>query len=434
MSPHTSRRQFLAALGALVALGACGRGAGDGSSSGAGRETGPSSTRAPSRSTVADAGPAHLAFAAELYRTVAATMAGNLALSPYSVASGLAMSRNGASGQTGAELDTVLRAGSLEDLNAQYAALAAALASRAGPRPGPGGDPVQVELVTANRLFGDKATNFRQDFLDRLANEFAAPIERVDYGHDPEAARNVINRWVSDRTKQRIPQLLPPDMINKMTRLVLTNAIYFKAPWSIPFKPTATRPMAFHRLDGTTVDVPFMSQTVWASYAEGDGWTAVELPYAGGQLAMTVVLPAANGFSALDSGLSGGRLADVAAALEPREVDLRLPRWTFRTQAPLNSVLRAMGIETAFDPNRADFSAMTAERLFISAVVHEAFVAVDEAGTEAAAATAVVQEASSARVGPRVLMTVDRPFLFLIRDRPTGEALFLGRVVDPSAS
>jgi serpin B len=176
-----------------------------------------------------------------------------------------------------------------------------------------------------------------------------------------------------------------------------------------------------------------MTGRVAGWYAAGDGWQAVELPYAGGELAMTVVLPA-GAFGAFDRGLSGERLAEITGALKPSEVDLRLPRWTFRTQAPLKAVLQAMGMPTAFDTRKADLSGMSQEeKLYIKAVVHEAFVAVDEAGTEAAAATAVVVSASSARPDPPSL-TVDRPFLFLIRDRPTGEVLFLGRVVDPSAS
>jgi serpin B len=200
----------------------------------------------------------------------------------------------------------------------------------------------------------------------------------------------------------------------------------------VPFRPEATQSAFFNRQDGSPVSVPFMTGQLNGWYAAGDGWQAVELPYAGAELAMTVVLPEGGGFSAFNRGLSGERLAEITGALKPSEVDLRLPRWTFRTQARLKEVLQAMGMATAFDERKADLSGMTQEeRLFIAAVVHEAFVAVDEAGTEAAAATAVGVSASSARPTPQS-MTVDRPFLFLIRDRPTGEVLFLGRVVDPS--
>jgi serpin B len=432
MNSDTSRRQFLSVLGALVALGACGRGVRSGLA--ADPQSGPTtpSTTPPAPSPLADAGTAHLAFAAELYRTVAASMPGNLALSPYSVASALAMTRNGAAGKTAEEMDKVLRAGPLEALNADYAGLEAALAGRARQKSIPGGDPVLVELATANRLFGDKATTFREDFLDRLADRFKAPIERVDYRHDFEGARKVINSWVSERTKERIPNLIPPGILDDYTRLVLTNAIYFKAPWAVPFRPEATQSAFFNRQDGSPVSVPFMTGQLNGWYAAGDGWQAVELPYAGAELAMTVVLPEGGGFSAFNRGLSGERLAEITGALKPSEVDLRLPRWTFRTQARLKEVLQAMGMATAFDERKADLSGMTQEeRLFIAAVVHEAFVAVDEAGTEAAAATAVGVSASSARPTPQS-MTVDRPFLFLIRDRPTGEVLFLGRVVDPS--
>jgi serpin B len=253
----------------------------------------------------------------------------------------------------------------------------------------------------------------------------------VDYRGDPEGARRAINGWVADQTDERITDLIGEGVIDAVTRLVLTNAIALRAPWDTPFASEATAAGPFTPLSGAAREVPFMHQTEQLAYAEGDGWQAVELAYVGRELAMTVVVPAAGRFEPVIAGLD---LGAVLGALRPRQVSVGLPRWAFRTQAMLAEVLAAMGMPTAFT-DRADFSAMTAEaELFISRVVHQAYIAVDEKGTEAAAATAVVMRPTSAAVDPPVVLNVDRPFLFAIRDLPTNTPLFLGRVVDPTAS
>jgi serpin B len=250
----------------------------------------------------------------------------------------------------------------------------------------------------------------------------------VDYRNDADGACRLIDDWVSEQTENRIPKLL--DRLDASTRLVLVNAIYLKAPWQEPFSKEATVDTHFMRLDGTTVSVPTMSGAAERPYAAGDGWKAVELPYVGGSLAMTIVLP--DDMAAFDKRLDAAGFAAITSALKPAMVDLSLPRFKTETKTDLMNVLAALGMPLAMDSDRADFSGITSdERLFITGVVHQANIAVDEDGTEASAATAVVMAAATA--APALSVRVDRPFLFALRDTRTGAILFLGRIVDPSA-
>jgi serpin B len=221
-------------------------------------------------------------------------------------------------------------------------------------------------------------------------------------------------------------------VLDAMTRLVLTNAIYLKAPWLYPFDEGGTADAPFVRLDGSRVQAPFMHLGGFLHFASGDGWQAVSLPYLDAKLEMVILVPDTGRFAATESSLDRGLLEEVGRSFEGERVDLRMPRWEFRTQAGLNQALGELGMPTAFS-DAADFSAISsAEPLQISAVLHEAFISVDEKGTEAAAATAMVVMATGAPVDPPVRLTVDRPFLFWIADKPTGAILFLGRVVDPT--
>ena len=269
-------------------------------------------------------------------------------------------------------------------------------------------------------------------FLDALAGRFDAGVRLVDFKTATEAARQAINAWVAGQTEDRIKELLVQGTLDDMTRLVLVNAIYLKAAWATAFDPKATQPAAFTRPDGSVVQVPTMHLGTELSYAEGQGWRAVELPYVGGQLAMTIVVP--------DDLASFVRTADattidtIVQGLANRrpEVDLALPSFSIETKTELASVLSSLGMPLAFDPNGADFSGMTTqERLYIGAVIHQANIDVDEKGTEASAATAVVMEASAAPLD-HVTFQVDRPFLFLLRDTTSGAIVFLGQVTDPS--
>jgi serpin B len=271
--------------------------------------------------------------------------------------------------------------------------------------------------------------DLRPAYLEALAARFGAGLRLVDYVRETEAARRLINGWVDDQTEHRIPELIAQGLLDPSVRLTLVNAIYLKAPWLTPFPEQATAPAPFTRADGTTVEVPTMSLTASLPYADGDGWKAVELPYVGEALALTVVVP--DDLASFEVELDADAWTAIVGALEGRHVALEFPRFGIETKVELAKVLAALGMPTAFS-GAADFSGITAaERLFISEVIHQANIDVDEKGTEAAAATAVVMRATAAPEPP-ITLRVDRPFLFALRDVPTGAVVFLGRVGDPS--
>ncbi len=372
------------------------------------------------------------ALAAGLYDALAAKP-GNLVLSPYSVAVALAMTVNGAQGQTAEEMRDVLGVADLDRFNDGLNALTQHVEGLAGKVKRGDDSTAELALDTANALFGQRDTEWQEPFLDILASSYGAGMRLVDYKAAAEAARTLINDWTATQTHDRIPEILAEGVIDQLTRLVLVNAIYLKAPWEEPFDTSSTAKRPFRTVDGQTVQADTMSLGLSSSgYAHGDDWEAVRILYAGSALAMTVVLPAEGRLDQVSAAVAGGRLPEILAANKPTMVQLSLPKWEFRTQSALADVLKAMGMPTAFDPNAADFSGMTEqEQLFISAVAHEAFIAVDEEGTEAAAATAVVMGTTSMPQYQEVV--VDRPFLFVIHDVEQGAPLFLGRVSDPTA-
>lgn len=351
--------------------------------------------------------------------------AGNLAFSPYSVAVALAMTVNGARGETAEEMLDVLAVDDLGRFNGGLNALSQHLEGLAGKVENNGGEPLEVVLDTANSLWGQQGVTWEEPFLDVLARDYGTGMRTVDYRSAHEHARQLINGWTADQTRDKIPELIAKGVLDPMTRLVLVNAIYLKASWAVQFDESKTRDAAFRLRDGSTVDVPLMEAAEGDfAYKRGEGWEAVRLSYAGHELAMTVVLPE-------DVERPPG-LSEVLGWSPDGAVALRIPRWRVRTPSMLKPTLVALGMSAAFSDQAADFSGMTEEeRLVISAVVHEAFVAVDEKGTEAAAATAVVMRESSLRPTPE-LVTVDRPFLYVIHDVEHGTPLFVGRVDDPS--
>ncbi len=369
-------------------------------------------------------------FGADLYALLAQED-GNVVFSPYSVAVALAMARAGAEGDTAAQMDAVLHAGRTADLHGGFNAIEQALATRPGEYPMGDGE-VTLDLATANQLWGQQGYEFDAAFLDTLAANYGAGLRLVDYIEATEEARTTINEWVSEQTRERIPELIPQGVLDTMTRLVLTNAIYLNAPWQHPFNEGATSAAPFHLLDGSEVEAQLMGLSQSLAYASSDGYQAVELPYVGGSLAMLVIVPDEGAFTEVESSLDGAFLREVIVSLGRQQVNLRFPRFEFRAQAQLKPALSELGMPIAFT-DEADFSAMTPEGddLLIQDVIHEAFISVDEEGTEAAAATAVIVGVTSAPMDP-VELTVDRPFLFAIRDTETGALLFLGRVVDPT--
>lgn len=365
---------------------------------------------------------------------------GNLALSPYSIAVALAMTVNGAGGETAQEMLDVLnappanaRAGSYLTVgryNGGLNALTKELEGLAGPKKRADGSEAEIALDAANQLFGQHDTPWTKAFLAVLAREYAAGMRTVDFAAATEAARTAINDWTAKQTHDRIPEIIPPRVLDALTRLVLVNAIYLKAPWETEFEQSLTRPRPFHGT-GETFDVDTMTGHPPAHVTSGDGWRAARIPYAGRELAMTIVLPDEGRLGEVEAAMTEGGLAEMLAEGQLAELDLRLPKWKFRSDSPLKDVLAALGMPTAFDPQRADFLGMTDDdlQLFIKAVLHQAFIAVDEEGTEAAAATAVVVNDVSAPLYQP--FHVDRPFHFAIHDVAHGTPLFLGRVVDP---
>jgi serpin B len=371
----------------------------------------------------------NVAFAFDLYRTLRGED-GNLFFSPYSISTALAMTYAGAAGNTASQMAASLHFALPADrLHPAVNAYALDLEARA--------DQVEegtpFELSIANSLWGQEGFPFLGTFLDLLAENYGAGMRLVDYQDDPEGARQAINDWVSDETRDKIKDLIPQGAIDAMTRLVLANAIYFKAGWLDPFEETATGPEPFHLLDGSTVEIPMMHQSESFGYVLGDGFGVIELPYRNGNTSMLILLPDAGQFEAVEGQLSAEMLTDLLGRMTYGQVNLGLPKFTYESEFNLNQALMELGMTEAFDSDRADFSGMDGARdLYISDVLHKAFVSVDEQGTEAAAATAVIMELTSAPMGEPIPFTVDRPFIYLIRDQQSGTVLFLGRVMNPS--
>ncbi len=368
-------------------------------------------------------------FAFDLFGKAAAG-GGNVVLSPYSIASALTMTYAGARGETAAEMRDVLDLRLADErVHAARNELDLRITAGAPERPGDDGDPFNIRV--ANSLWGQAGYPFLEEFLELLARDYDAGMRLADFAGDAEAARLAINDWVEQQTAGRIADLLPRGIVDEATRLVLVNAIWFKASWWIPFDPEATADGTFTLLDGTEVTVPMMAlRNTHLFVATGDGYLAMRLPYEGGA-SMLLVVPDEGRFEEVAAGLGPSDLAAIAATEQVRRVNLTMPRFEFRTQLDLNEALQELGMVAAFGPGGADFTGMTERReLFVGHVIHEAFIAVDEAGTEAAAATAVMAQMTSGG-GTPIPIAVDRPFLFFIRHDSTGEILFMGQVTDP---
>jgi serpin B len=374
------------------------------------------------------------ALGGDLYAALVEGNVDNLVFSPASILLALAMARAGASGRTASEMDAVLHLDDPEGIHHALNGLTRVLETRSGTVE-VNGEPAELELSVTNAVWGQETLTWQEAFLGVLAREYGAGVRLTDFVADPEAATVAVNGWVEEETRGRIPDLIAPGMVDVLTRMILVNAIFLKAPWSVPFEPDATRPAPFTLLDGSTVEVPFMAQSGKAmAYAEGESWQAVELPYAGDALAMLVLLPDEGALATIESQLGEGLIDRAAGALAPTDVVLELPRWEIETRVELSTMLAALGMPTSFT-DQADFTGMTTdEPLQIGFVVHQANITVDEAGTEAAAATAVGVETTAAPADEPepVLMTVNRPFLYALRDRETGAVLFLGRVTSPA--
>ena len=371
------------------------------------------------------------AFAFELYRALKGRE-GNLFYSPHSISLALAMTYSGARGETAQQMADTLQFMLEQDrLHPAFNWLDAELARRGEGAEGKDGEGFRLNIV--NAIWGQKDYGFLSAFLDVLAENYGAGLRILDFIAETEKSRLTINDWVSNQTEGRIEDLIPQGAIDRLTCLVLTNAIYFNAAWEHSFNGKITTDGPFYLLDGGQVIVPMMKQTESFGYIEGEGYQAIELPYDGGELSMVILLAEAGNFQAFEEGLQAQQVDAIISGLQPARVTLTMPKFEFDSEFSLKDALADMGMPVAFTGG-ADFSGMTGNReLFISDVVHKAFVAVDEAGTEAAAATAVIMSRTAAPGEPPMEVTIDRPFIFLIRDIDTGAILFVGRVMNPGA-
>ena len=362
------------------------------------------------------------AFAIDLYKKLAAEP-GNVVCSPYSVSAALAMTYGGARGDTAAEMAKVLGFTALgERVHPAQADLARRLKGD--------GAKGQPEFNVANALWGQRDYGFKPEFLKLTQAHYGAGLREVDYVGNTEGARKTINAWVGDQTKGKIPELIPDGVLSIDTRLVLTNAIYFKGSWLDEFVSKETTDDKFRVSATESVPVRMMHQHKSAAFYAGDGVKVARLPYQGKAKSMLVVVPdAVEGLAAVEGKLTGEQVAKWRAGLREGDVDLQLPKFKATGKSRLGDTLKALGMPIAFNRAKADFTGMIDQRLFIGAVIHEAVVEVDEKGTVAAAATAVEMFGDGARQS--VTIRADRPFLFLIVDDTTQAILFVGRVAKP---
>ena len=371
---------------------------------------------------------------------------GNLFLSPYSISTALAMTYAGARGETETEMAKALQFPSFPDkeggplgrerIHAGFSDLKLGL--REAQKKG------DVQLSIANALWPQKSYAFRPEYLNLIERDYDSVGKPLDYSNG-EKARGIINRWVEQETNDKIKDLIPSGVLDALTRMVLTNAIYFKGDWQAQFKEKSTREMPFKVGPTKTVKVPMMYQKGNFGYYQDADVQVLEMPYKGDKVSMFVLLPNQGGgqpfrrpanpapkkktLGDIEKMLSPAKLSEWLGKVRRTKVDTWFPKFKMISQFSLSDKLQALGMKKAFGD--ADFSGMDgSKRLYLSAVLHKAFVEVNEEGTEAAAATAVVFRTRSARpMGPR--FRADHPFLFLIRDKATGSVLFLGRYAEP---
>ncbi|GIV65403.1 MAG: serine/threonine protein kinase [Bellilinea sp.] len=368
------------------------------------------------------------AFAIDLYQRLAEEP-GNLFYSPYSISLALAMTYAGARGETERQMAQTLRF-SLPQAQLHPAFNMLDLNLRPLEQKPASEDEQPFQLNIANSLWGQAGFDFLPEFLDLLAENYGAGMYRVDY-NDPENARRQINGWVEEQTREKIKDLIAQGMLNPMTRLVLVNAIYFKGAWVYPFDKESTRDAPFTLLDGSRVNVPMMYLAKDLLYLRGKNYTVVRLPYRDSSMGMTILVPDEGQFVDVEKALTPKLLGEIRSNFSLAAVRLAMPKFKMETSFNLSQTLAEMGMPAAFDRSLADFSGMTGRKdLFISNVVHKAYVDVNEEGTEAAAATAVIMELKAMPMN-EVELTIDRPFLFFIEDQQSGTLLFAGRVVDP---
>jgi len=365
-------------------------------------------------------------FAMALYQKLCESEKGNVFCSPYSISTALAMTYAGARGNTEKEMAETLRFSlAQERLHPAFAQVESTLhdVQKSG----------DVKLSVANSLWPERSYVFRDDYMGLILKYYGVSITPLNYVQEPSASRITINKWVEEKTQSKITDILQPPDIDDLTRLVLVNAIYFKGSWKRQFNAEKTKEIPFHLSPQKSIQVPMMTQEENFRHADLEFFDMLELPYAGGGLSMLVMLPKTHdNLTQLEASLSVENLKLWQERLGMKKVVVSLPKFKTTCRFGLNETLKAMGMIEAFNVRKADFSGMDKDNgLYISAVIHKAFVDVNEEGTEAAAATAVVMTLRSIPPPP-VIFCVDRPFVFLIQENTTGSILFMGRVINPT--
>ncbi len=368
-------------------------------------------------------------FAIDLYKEVCEMSDGdNVFFSPFSISSALGMTYTGAEEQTAAEMAEVLHFSLPVNLiNSAFRSITESLTSATSNGPD-SGEP--FTLAISSGLWVDNDFQLLDSFVENMSRYYDAAVENVDFSGDPEGARERINSWVAEKTNDKIMNLIPEGSIAADTRTVLTNAVYFKASWNSPFDAHFTSDQPFTLADRSVTRVPMMAQEEHFNFAQTEQWSAIEMRYSGGDASMLIILPTGD-LQEFEGSFDLEMLGEIRDNLSSRNVAVSMPVFEFTRSMSLSSVLQSLGMETAFG-SEADFSGFTGNRdLYISDVVHKAFVKVDEEGTEAAAATAVVMNMLSMPETP-VRMNINRPFIFLVQDNSTGSIVFMGRVMNPA--
>jgi serpin B len=364
-------------------------------------------------------------FALDLYLQLKKST-GNIFFSPYSISTALAMTYEGARGKTAQEMQSVFHFPTDEKLRRSSFAAIQNQINKSDSK---------YKLSIANALWAQNDYSFLSEYTNVLQQYYGGKATNVDFKNSTEESRQIINKWVEDKTNNKIKNLFPAGSLDSMTRLVLTNAIYFKGTWIKQFEKKQTRDTDFRVNATSIVKVPMMQRTgedAKFNYTESDNLQILEMPYEGDKLSMIVLLPKNDNLSSLESSLSLGKINDWRSKLREQRVDVFMPKFTFDTKYSMNETLANMGMPTAFTYS-ADFSGMDGTQdLYIQKVIHQAFVDVNEEGTEAAAATGVSVGLKSAMPQQTPIFRADHPFVFIIQDKENGNILFLGRVSNPS--
>jgi serpin B len=361
-------------------------------------------------------------LALDLYRRLR-EKEGNIFFSPWSISSAMAITLEGARGETEREMRTVLNLPG-EERRPAFARFYNEI-NRKEKR---------YELDMANAFWAQKDFHFLDSYFDVIKKYYGGNVENLDFIGDTEGSRKTINRWVEGKTKEKIKDLIPQGAIDGQTRLVITNAIYFKGQWIKQFDQKNTQESEFRVTPDKAVKVQMMNlQDAKFKYTEDETVQILELPYAGEELSMLILLPKEDSPDKVESTLVAEKLDEWRVSMKEEQVDVYLPRFKLETKYSLIETFKELGLKQAFDPGQADFSGMTGRRdLFISKIIHQAFVEVNEEGTEAAAATGVVMTLTA--MPTKKIFMVDHPFIFIIMDRTTGAIFFLGRVANPAAT